>query len=98
MEYISAVFDTPLVRYESKDYSADGKVTALQRASVGKGVDLVITGDGYSDRLIADGTFAKAANQAVEDYFSIEPFKSMRDRFNIYRVDAVSKNEEFFNG
>ncbi len=48
MEYISAVFDTPLVRYESKDYSADGKVTALQRASVGKGVDLVITGDGYS--------------------------------------------------
>ena len=98
MEYISAVFDTPLVRYESKNYSADGKVTALQRASVGKGVDLVITGDGYSDRLIADGTFAKAANQAVEDYFSIEPFKSMRDRFNIYRVDAVSKNEEFFNG
>ena len=33
-----------------------------------------------------------------EDFFSVEPYKSMRDRFNIYRVDAVSKNEELFNG
>ena len=98
LEYISEVMETPVVRYESKDYSADGRVTELQKASVGKGIDLVITGDGYSDRLIADGTFSKAAQQALSDFFSIEPYKSLRDRFNVYRVDAVSKNEEFFNG
>ena len=98
MDYISSVLGTPLVRYESTDYSADGKVTLLQKASQGKGIDLVISGDGYSDRLIADGTFANGAEQAVEDFFSVEPYKSMRDRFNIYRVDAVSKNEELFNG
>ena len=98
MEYISAVFDSPIVRYESQDYSADGKVSVLQQASVGMGVDLVITGDGYSDRLIADGTFSKAVEQAVCDFFSIEPYKSLRDRFNVYQVDAVSRNEEFFNG
>ena len=97
-EYISDVLGTPVVRYESTDYDVDGKVTVLQKASVGLGVDLVITGDGYSDRLIEDGTFADAVQQAVEDFFSVEPYKSMRDRFNIYRIDAVSKNEEFFNG
>ena len=98
MEYIHDILGSPLVRYESKDFSADGKVTALQRASVGQGVDIVITGDGYSDRLIADGTFHRAALQAAEDFFSIEPFKSLRDRFNVYQVDAVSRNEEIFNG
>lgn len=98
MEYISEVFKTPVTHYESKNYNVDGKVTALQKASTGKGVDLVITGDGYSDRLIADGTFSKAVQQAVRDFFSIEPYKSMKDRFNIYQVDAVSKNEEYFNG
>ena len=98
MEYISEVFETPVTHYESKNYNVDGKVTVLQKASTGKGVDLVITGDGYSDRLIADGTFSKAVQQAVRDFFSIEPYKSLRDRFNVYQVDAVSKNEEYFNG
>ena len=98
MEYIHDLLGSPLVRYESEDFSADGKVTALQKASVGQGVDIVITGDGYSDRLIADGTFHRAALQAAEDFFSIEPFKSLRERFNVYQVDAVSRNEEIFNG
>ena len=98
MEYIHDILGSPLVRYESTDFSADGKVTALQKASVGQGVDIVITGDGYSDRLIADGTFHRAALQAAEDFFSIEPFKSLRERFNVYQVDAVSRNEEIFNG
>ena len=70
----------------------------LQKSTVGKGIDLVITGDAYSDRLIANGTLKKAAAQAVEDFFSVEPYKSMRNRFNMYLVNAVSKNEEMFNG
>lgn len=98
MEYIHDVLGSPLVRYESKDFGADGRVSTLQKASVGQGVDIVITGDGYSDRLIANGTFHKAALQAAEDFFSIEPFKSLRERFNVYQVDAVSRNEEIFNG
>lgn len=98
MEYIHEVLGSPLVRYESKDFGADGRVSTLQKASVGQGVDIVITGDGYSDRLIADGTFHQAALQAAEDFFSIEPFKSLRERFNVYQVDAVSRNEEIFNG
>ncbi|MBR7027629.1 MAG: Ig-like domain-containing protein [Bacteroidales bacterium] len=98
ISYLESVFDNPVSHYESKNYSADGVVTELQKASVGKGVDLVITGDAFSDRQISNGTFEKAAKQAVADLFSVEPMKSLKNRFNIYLVNAVSKNEEYFNG
>jgi len=96
--YLEKELDSPIERYESSDYSADGKVKTLQKATVGKGIDLVITGDAFSDRLIADGTFEEIARNAAENLFSIEPIKSLRDRFNVYMVNAVSKNEEYFNG
>ncbi|MCR5547784.1 MAG: redoxin domain-containing protein, partial [Bacteroidales bacterium] len=41
--------------YESADYSADGTVHTLQTATNGAGIDIVLMGDGYSDRLITDG-------------------------------------------
>ncbi|MBR5736765.1 MAG: Ig-like domain-containing protein [Bacteroidales bacterium] len=98
IEFLEKAFNTPITHYESTSYAADGKVTALQTASVGNGVDLVITGDAFSDRQISNGTFEKAAKQAVADLFSVEPLKSLKNRFNIYLVNAVSKNEEYFNG
>ena len=52
-------------------------------------------GDGYSDRLIADGTYDKVTNTAMEKFFMEEPYKSYRDYFNVYSVTAVSKNEGF---
>lgn len=96
LAYIYEVMGKPMTHYSSSNYSEDGKVDKLQTASEGKGIDLVITGDGFSDRLIADGTFKRAATQAVADIFSVEPYKSLRNRFNIYLVNAVSKNEDYF--
>ena len=96
--YLEKQFDSPIQRYTSTDYKADGKVTTLQKATTGAGIDLVVTGDAFSDRLIADGTFEKTARNAVENIFAVEPYKSLRERFNIYIVNAVSKNEEYFNG
>ena len=98
MKFLEGVFKYSPNNYESKSYSQDGKVTKFQTASVGKGIDLVITGDAFSDRQITDGTFKKAATQAVADLFSTEPYKSMKNRFNVYFVNAVSKHEEYFNG
>ena len=98
VEYLQKVFNTTITHYESKSYTQDGKVTTLQKATTGKGIDIVITGDAFSDRKISDGTFKKAATQAVADLFSVEPYKSMKERFNIYLVNAVSKHEEYFNG
>ena len=81
--------------YESTDYSKDGDVKQLQKASVGNGIDVILMGDAYSDRLIADGTYDNAMNTAMEKFFTEEPYKSFRDHFNVYSVNVVSKNEVY---
>ncbi len=81
--------------YYSTDYSKDKEVKMLNVASEGRGVNLVIMGEAYSDRLIADGTYEKDMTAAMEQIFSIEPFKSFRHLFNVYMVIAVSENENY---
>ena len=98
LKYLEKVLNVSMTHYESKSYTRDGKVTQLQKASTGNGIDLVITGDAFSDRQITDGTFEKAAKQAMNDFFSVEPMKSLKNRFNVHMVEAVSKHEEYFTG
>ena len=80
-------------KYTSTDYSRDGEITTLQTATRGNGIDIVLMGDGYSDRLIADGTYDQVMDTAMEKFFMEEPYKSHRDYFNVYSITAVSKNE-----
>ena len=79
--------------YYSSDYSKDRTILVKQTASEGNGIDIVIMGDGYSDRLIADGTYDVAMNAVIDAIFAEEPYKSFKQLFNIYVVYAVSENE-----
>lgn len=82
--------------YKSTDYSADGKVKRLQTATGGgKDIKVVLMGDGFSDRMIADGRYDAAMQKAKEALFASEPIKSYRDKFTVYSVTAVSENEIF---
>ena len=81
--------------YKSSDYSKDGEVKVLQKASKGNGIDIILMGDAYSDRLIADGTYENIMKLAMEKFFATEPFKTYRDLFNVYSVTAVSENEAY---
>ena len=81
--------------YKSVDYSKDMSFSCIQSASKGKGIDLVIMGDAYSDRLINDGTYDRDLTNAVEQIFMEPPLKSLRDYFNIYISYVVSENETF---
>lgn len=81
--------------YLSSDYSSDGAVTTLQQSSTGNGLDLVFMGDAFSDRQIADGTYANVMQKAADAFFSEEPYKSMKDRFNVYTVNVVSATEGY---
>ena len=86
---------TPPDYYLSSDYSQDGVVTTLQTASEGRGIDLVLMGDGYSDRQIVDGTYASVMNKMMEAFFSEEPYTTYRNLFNVYVVNAVSATEGY---
>jgi len=81
--------------YISKDYSRDGKVKQLQKAKKGQGIDIVLMGDAYSDRQIADGTYAAAMKKMMEAFFSEEPYTTCRELFNVYSVDVVSATEGY---
>ncbi len=81
----------------------DGTVSTLQTHTVGNGVRFVIIGDGFMKNTIAseyDGGRSKFdtwANTAMEAIFTEEPYKTFRDRFDIYSV-AVESLTETFNG
>ena len=79
--------------YQSTDFSADGTVTLLQQATVGRGIPFVLMGDGFTDRDVADGTYDQVMNQAMENLFTEEPVRSLRDYFTVYAVTAVSLNQ-----
>ena len=79
--------------YISSDYSANGSYVALQTASEGNGIDIVLMGDGYSDRQIASGRYEADMRKAMEAFFSKEPYTSFRHLFNVYMVKCVSKRE-----
>lgn len=83
---------------QSTDYSADKKVRTLQTASIGSGIPIVLMGDGFTDKEIADGTYDEVMKKTLENLFSEEPIKSLRDYFSVYAVTAVSKNNSFGSG
>lgn len=71
----------------------DGEYIQLQKASQGN-VNLVIMGDGFTSKhLYFGGEYEQAMYKAVEYYFSIEPYRSYRNYFNIYMVVAESPSE-----
>ena len=81
--------------YVSTDYSSDGTTTVLQQSTTGAGINIVLMGDAFSDRQIADGTYANVMQKAMNAFFSEEPYKSMKDRFNVYTVNVVSATEGY---
>lgn len=84
--------------YKSTDYSAQGEIVVLQKATKGDGIDIVMLGDGYSDRQIAAGYYMNDLSRAVDMLFSEEPYKSFREFFNIYVVKCVSRYEGIVEG
>lgn len=84
----------PPAAYESSDYSQDGKVTVLQTATEGNGIDLILMGRDYSDRLIENGTYLSVMEAAMNAFFEPEPYHSFRHLFNVYAVNVVSPHEE----
>ena len=93
-EKFGAVDFTP---YTSTDYSRDGEVITLQKATVGKGVDIVFMGNGFVDKDMASGgLYEQKMRQAMEQFFAYEPYTSLRNRFNVYAVKVVSPNNQMY--
>ena len=90
--------DVELDIYASSDYSMDHTTKNLSSHKIGQGVHIVLMGDGFSDRLIADGTYDHMMQLASDSFFSAEPYHSFKDLFDVDIVYAVSMNEQYVDG
>lgn len=68
----------------------EDEVIVLQEATRGKGVNVVILGEGYDAKDISDGKLLADVNETMGDFFDIEPYRTYRDYFNVYTGIAVS--------
>lgn len=77
-------------------YDWDGSVVNLQNGI--EGVDLILMGDGFIKEDFDNGTYDAIMRQAYEEFFAVEPLKSLKSGFNVcyvrtpsrYRVDATN--------
>ena len=73
------------------DNPAEG-VHVLQEATVGNGTDIIIMGDGFAtDQFGKGGKYERVMLKAYEDFFSVEPYRSLKQYFNVYYINAVSE-------
>lgn len=81
-----------------KKYYYDGEWLKLQKATKGN-VNLVLMGDGFTmSDLMVNGRYKDIMTQAMENFFSLEPYITYRDFFNVYIVMAESSTSNTGSG
>ncbi|MDR2232496.1 MAG: hypothetical protein LBE56_05155 [Tannerella sp.] len=77
----------------------DMEVVVLQRATVGKGVDIILMGDGYTvnDMDRGTGKYERDMRTATDHFFSVYPYSAYRNYFNVYMIAAISKESGISN-
>jgi|GEM_PF-651869 len=90
----ASVAVTQRYTYISDDYSRNGNVVTVQKASEGNGIDIVLMGDAYTDSDIKGGKYESDMKRGIDAFFSVEPYASFRNLFNIYYVEVVSQSSE----
>lgn len=92
----SFLSDTLHIIQQGRDsaFFSDGEYRQIQTSRYGNKVNIVLMGDGFTrNDFGVTGRYEKIMRQASDCFFSIEPYKSYRDFFNVYMVAAVSKEE-----
>lgn len=69
-------------------------IVVLQEATKGDGTDIIIMGDGFSKSHFGqNGNYDKVMRKAYADFFSVEPYASLKEYFNVYYINAVSSED-----
>lgn len=81
----------------SKTYYSNGQKVVLHQANASgctNYFNIVILGDGYQKKdLSVGGKFERSARSAMDSFFSVEPYKTFMNRFNVYMVAYESADE-----
>ncbi len=70
----------------------DGEVRVYEKNRLRNPVNLIFIGDGFIEEdFDHEGAFDQAVAEGVEALFQVEPYKSYREYFNIYKIAAFSQ-------
>lgn len=76
-----------------EEQGIDGACHILQSASKGT-VNLVIMGDGFTTEAFGENNYYNnSISDAMKYFFSIEPYCSLIEYFNVYQVDVISQED-----
>ena len=84
--------------YFSSDFSKNMLIDTFQMATIGDGIDIILMGDAYSDRQIADSSYYKDMKYLYDNLFTEEPYNSFKEMFNVYAINVISFTEGYGNG
>lgn len=69
-------------------------IVVLQEATKGDGTDIIIMGDGFDKTHFGSaGDYDEIMRKAYNDFFSVEPYTSLKEYFNVYYINAVSSED-----
>lgn len=87
LEYHSSM---TIEQYDSEFY--DGMVSVMKQSSKSRCASLVFVGDGYDACDIVNGTFMEKSIEGSEGLFSVEPYSTYADCFNVYSIITESND------
>lgn len=101
--YAGGKTESDVVSFTTNDTKTsydDLEVAVYQTATSGaKPVVLIFTGDGYTKDLFTyGGQFDQEVNAQIEALFAIEPFKTYRSYFTVYKIAAYSNQAGISQG
>lgn len=77
------------------EHNKDGSTVVIQNHTEGKGIKILIVGDGFMRRDLDNGRYDVCMKKAAEYFFSIEPYKSFRNRFDVVNMRVESETDVF---
>ena len=82
----------------AKDAYADGDYTIYMKSAKSSPAILFFTGDGYlAEHFKYGGQFDQDIDTAIEAFFAVEPYKSYREYFTVYKIAAYSNQTGITN-
>jgi hypothetical protein len=82
----------------AKDAYADGDYTIYMKSTKASPATLFFTGDGYlAEHFKYGGQFDTDIDTAIEAFFAVEPYKTYREYFTVYKIAAYSNQTGITN-
>ena len=81
--------------FTTEDWSRDGEVVTLQKHTREPGLFLLLMGDGYIDQDIESGLFDRQMRLTYNALFSVEPYITLKDYFDVYYKITLSESRVF---